>query len=168
MEKVSRPVGLIRYASLDEMEGRPVKKLYQHPRTIVYISIILISLAGIGFGLTHLGSLVLHVTPDRQPLFVRLSDGSIQNKYQLKVLNKTSQDISFSVTAEGGVAEQVVLGVDQPLVAHHGKETAYTIFVRAPERSVSREITPLEFRVHNTVDPSMAAEYGTVFNGPKP
>jgi cytochrome c oxidase accessory protein FixG len=168
MAKVSRPVGLIRYASLDEIEGRPVKKLYQHPRTIVYLSIILIALAGIAFGLTHLGALVLHVTPDRQPLFVRLSDGSIQNKYQLKVLNKTSQDIAFSVTAEGGVAEQVILGVDQPLVAHHGKETAYTIFIRAPERSLRREITPVEFRVHNIADPGMAAEYGTVFNGPKP
>jgi cytochrome c oxidase accessory protein FixG len=167
MEKVSRPVGLIRYASLDEIEGRPVKKLYQHPRTIVYLSIILISLAGIWYGLTHLGALVLNVTPERQPLFVRLSDGSIQNKYQLKVLNKTSEDISFSVTAEGGVAGQIILGVDQPLIAHHGKETAYTIFIRAPEGSVRREVTPIEFRVHNASDPSMAAEYETVFNGPR-
>jgi cytochrome c oxidase accessory protein FixG len=168
MAKVSRPAGLIRYASLDEIEGRKVKKLYQHPRTLVYCGIILVAFAGIWYGLTHLGALVLHVTPDRQPLFVRLSDGSVQNKYQLKVLNKTAQDLFVSVTTEGGLANQIVMGADQPLVAHHGKETTYTLFVRVPERSLRGEITPLEFRVHNTADPSMAAEYKTVFNGPKP
>jgi hypothetical protein len=40
--------------------------------------------------------------------------------------------------------------------------------VRVPERSLRGEITPLEFRVHNTADPATAAEYKTVFNGPKP
>jgi cytochrome c oxidase accessory protein FixG len=168
MSKVSRPTGLIRYASLDEIEGRPVKKLYQHPRTLVYCAIIVIAFSGIWYGLTHLGSLVLNVTPDRQPLFVRLSDGSVQNKYQLKVLNKTAQDLFVAVTTEGGLADQVVLGAEQPLLARHGKETTYTLFVRVPERSLRGEITPLEFRVHNTADPATAAEYKTVFNGPKP
>jgi cytochrome c oxidase accessory protein FixG len=168
MEKVARPVGLIRYASLDEIEGRKVKKLYQHPRTLVYCTIILIAFSGIAYGLTHMGSLVLHVTTDRQPLFVRLSDGSVQNKYQLKVLNKTSQDVLVSVTTEGGLADQILLGAEQPLNARHGKETSYTLFIKAPERSLRAEITPIEFRVHSTTDPNIAAEYKTVFNGPKP
>ena len=168
MDKVGHPRGLIRYASLDEIEGRPVKKLYQHPRTLVYISIILLALGGIIFGLTHLGSMTLRVIPERQPLFVSMSDGSIQNKYEFKVVNKTDKDFHVSVSAEGGVAGQVIIGAEQPLLTHHGRGTSFTIFVKAPGGNVKKEVTPIEFRIQNTEDPTVSAEYDSKFNAPKP
>jgi cytochrome c oxidase accessory protein FixG len=167
MDKVGKPRGLIRYASWDEMEGKPVKKLYQHPRTLVYLTIILIAFGGIVYGLTHLGSLTLKVLPERQPLFVRLSDGSIQNKYNFKVLNKTDKDFAVTVTAEGGVKGQVILGAETPLLTHHGRGTAFTIFVKAPGKNIEEEITPIEFHIQNVDDPNIEAEYETKFNGPK-
>lgn len=167
MDKIGRPRGLIRYASLDEMQGKPVKKLYQHPRTLVYVAIILLAFAGIVYGLTHLGSLTLRVAPERQPLFVRMSDGSIQNKYTFKVLNKTDKDLYVKVATEGGIAGQEVVGGDVPQLVHHGKATSFTIFVRAPEENIKKEVTEIEFRVENTEDPNMSAEYTTMFNAPK-
>lgn len=167
MDKIGRPRGLIRYASLDEIEGRPVKKLYQHPRTLVYIAILFMSLGGIIYGLTHLGSLTLRVAPERQPLYVRMSDGSIQNKYTFKVLNKTGNDLFVKVGAEYGVVGQVIIGAEEPQRVIHGKATSFTIFVRAPEKNIKEEVTKIEFRVENTEDPSMAAEYTTMFNAPK-
>ena len=167
MDKIGRPRGLIRYASMDEIEGRPVKKMYQHPRTLVFLAILLTSLCGIIYGLTHLGALTLGVAPERQPLFVRMSDGSIQNKYILKVLNKTDKDVYVAVSAKGGVKGQVVIGAEQPLLIHHGRATAYTIFVKAPEENINNEVTRIEFRVENTEDTEMSAEYTTMFNGPK-
>jgi cytochrome c oxidase accessory protein FixG len=168
MDKVGRPRGLIRYASLDEIEGKPVKKLYQHPRTWVYISIILIALGGIIFGLTHLGAMTLRVIPERQPLFVSMSDGSIQNKYEFKVVNKTDKDLHVQVTAEGGVSGQIIIGAEQPLLTHHGRGTSFTIFVKAPGGNIKKEVTPIEFRIQSTEDPSIEAEYDSKFNGPKP
>jgi cytochrome c oxidase accessory protein FixG len=168
MDKVGHARGLIRYASLDEIEGRPVKKLYQHPRTLIYIGIILIALFGIVFGLTHLGALTLSVIPERQPLYVTESDGSIQNEYQFKVLNKTDKDFYVNVTAEGGVAGQVILGSETPLLTNHGHGTSFTIFVRAPGANIKKEVTPIEFRIQSTEDPTIAAEYHSKFNGPKP
>jgi polyferredoxin len=168
MDKVGRPRGLIRYASLDELEGKPAKKMYQHPRTLVYIGIILIAFGGIVYGLTHLGSMTLKVLPERQPLFVRLSDGSIQNKYEFKVLNKTDKDVYVTVTAKGGVENQVILGAEKPLLTHHGRGASFTIFVKAPGENISREIVPIVFRVQGVDDPRIAAEYETMFNGPKP
>lgn len=168
MDKVGKQRGLIRYASLDELEGKPLKKIYQHPRTLVYLGIILIALGGIVFGLTHLGSMTLNVLPERQPLFVRLSDGSIQNKYTFKVLNKTDRDIFVNVTAEGGVKDQVIIGAEKPLLTHHGRGTSFTIFVKASGKNIKQEITPIEFRVQSVDDPSIAAEYDTKFNAPKP
>lgn len=167
MEKVGRPRGLIRYASLDEMDGKPVKKLYQHPRTFVYIGILLLALIGILYGLTHLGALTLRVAPERQPLFVRMSDGSIQNKYVFNVLNKTGKDLHVKIRAEGGVKGQIIVDAEKPQLVIHGRSTPFTVFVKAAEANIVKEVTPIEFYVENTEDPNMTAEYNTVFNGPK-
>lgn len=167
MDKVGRPRGLIRYASLDEMEGRPVKKLYQHPRTWVYIAIMVLSLAGIFYGLTHMGALTLRVAPERQPLFVRMSDGTIQNKYTFKVLNKTDKDIMVKISAEGGIKDQMIVDAEQKQLAVHGKASGFTVFVKAPEANINNEVTKIQFRVENVEDPTMFAEYNTMFNAPK-
>lgn len=167
MDKINRPRGLVRYASLDEMEGRPVHKLYQHPRTWVYIVIILLAFGGIMFRLTHLGALTLRVAPERQPLFVRMSDGSIQDKYQFKVLNKTGKDLYVTVRTEGGIPGQTIIGAEEPKLVTHGRATAFTIFVRAPAENIKEEVTDIEFYVVNTEDSSMEAEYTTKFTGPE-
>ncbi|MFA6920297.1 MAG: cytochrome c oxidase accessory protein CcoG [Gallionella sp.] len=167
MDKVGRPHGLIRYASLDELEGRPVKKLYQHPRTFVYLGIVLLALGGIIYGLNHLGALTLRVAPERQPLFVRMSDGSIQNKYTFKVLNKTDKDLNVKISAEGGKKGQILIDADKTQLIHHGKASGFTVFVKAPEENIHNEVTKIQFRVENEEDPTMAAEYNTVFNAPK-
>lgn len=167
MDKIGRPRGLIRYASLDELEGRPVKKIYQHPRTFVYLGILLFALGGVVYGMTHLGSLKLRVDPERQPLYVRMSDGSIQNKYAFKVLNKTDHDVIVSISAEGGIKGQKLIGNEQPKSLAHGRSTSFTIFVRAPEENIHSEATKIEFRVENTEDPTMAAEYKSKFSAPK-
>ena len=167
MDKVGKPRGLIRYASLDEMSGKPARKMYQHPRTLVYISIIAIAFAGIVYGLTHLGSMSLSVLPERQPLFVSMSDGSIQNRYTFKVLNKTEKDIYVNVTATGGVEGQVLIGAEAPRLTHQGRGTSFTIFVKAPGKNVKQEVTPIHFKVEGVDDPSVFAEYTSKFNGPK-
>jgi cytochrome c oxidase accessory protein FixG len=168
MDKIGRPRGLIRYASLNEVEGKQVTKVYKHPRTLIYISIILFSIGVVLYGLAHLGSMTLRVIPERQPLFITESDGSIKDKYEFKVLNKTDQDLHVNVTAEGGVSGQVIIGAEQPLLTHHGRGTSFTIFVRAPGENIKQEVTNIVFRIQSVEDPSVAAEYDSKFNAPKP
>lgn len=168
MDKIGRPRGLIRYSSLDELEGKPAKKLYQHTRTLVYIGIILLALGGIVWGLTHLGSMTLRVIPERQPLYVSLSDGSIRNRYEFKVVNKTDKDLHVSVSATGGVPGQVIVGGETPILTHHGRGTSFTIFVKAPREGIKLETTPIEFHVTAVEDPTVAAQYDSKFSAPKP
>ncbi len=166
MEKINKPQGLIRYASLDELSGQPAKKIYQHPRTLVYLSIILIALAGIVWGLTHMGSMTLKIVHERQPLYVQMSDGSIQNKFSFKVLNKTDKDFHVKVTAEGGVKDQVVIGAEHNPITHHGRGTTFTVFVKAPSANIKKDVVPIQFRVENVDDPNVFAEYTSKFYGP--
>jgi len=165
MDKIGKPRGLIRYASLDELSGKPRKTMYQHPRTLVYLGIILLALSGIVWGLTHLGSMTLKVIHERQPLFVQMSDGSVQNKYDFKVLNKTDRDLHVKVSAEGGVAGQVIIGAENP-VTHHGRSTSFTIFVKAPAQNIKQDVVPIQFRIESAEDPNVFAEYTSKFYGP--
>ena len=67
MDKVGRPKGLIRYASLEELEGKPAKALFKRPRVWVYGSILLAAWSGIIFGLTSMDAIQLKVLKPRIP-----------------------------------------------------------------------------------------------------
>jgi cytochrome c oxidase accessory protein FixG len=167
MDKIGKPHGLIRYASLDELSGRAPKKMYQHPRAWVYISIILVALGGIAWGLTHLGAVALNVLHERQPLFVTMSDGSIQNKYEFKVLNKTNADFPLKIEIRSGAPGQTIIGADDLPVARHGRGSSFTVFVRASAESIRVDSSPIRFRVSNVNDPTVYAEYESQFFAPK-
>lgn len=166
MDKIGKPHGLIRYASLDELSGKPKKEMWQHPRTLVYIGIILLALGGIVWGLTHMGSLTLKVLHERQPLFVQMSDGSVQNKYDFKVLNKTDHDFNVKISAEEAVKGQIIVDAERLPLIHHGRGTSFTVFVKAPAANFSKDVVPIRFRLENVDDPAVFTEYTSQFYGP--
>lgn len=165
MDKVHRPHGLIRYASLDEIEGKPAVKLYQRPRVLVYFTIMLAAIGGIIYGLTNLGDLELKALHERQPLFILRSDGSIQNKYVLKILNKTESKMQVVLTATGHEALQVI-NADKPFTVNPGHVTAHTIFLRIPNDKLTEESIHINLRVESIEHPEFFADYHTMFFGP--
>jgi len=87
MDKVNRPRGLIRYASEKGMAGEVLPPLFKRPRVIAYSSIFLLAVGGIIYGLTHIPPVELSVVHERQPLFIQMGNGTVQNKYTIKALN---------------------------------------------------------------------------------
>jgi cytochrome c oxidase accessory protein FixG len=165
MDKIHRPHGLIRYASLDEVEGKPAVPLFKRPRVLVYFSIMLLAIAGLIYGLSTLAALELKVLHERQPLFVMQSDGTVQNKYRLKILNKTDADVQVELVASGHPELQVV-GAEELLTARHGRVSAYTIFLRIPGDKLDKERTPISLRISSETQPQLSTEYQTMFFGP--
>ena len=98
MDKVGRPRGLIRYASLNGIERG--EKLRITPRLIVY-SVILLALGG-GLVALLLTRSVVDATLLRAPgaLFQQTPDGKISNLYQLKLANKTSRGVQAELRLE--------------------------------------------------------------------
>ncbi len=162
MEKIGKPKGLIRYASLDEMEGKEQLPVYKRPRPLIYLTILTLALAGIIYGLTHLGSIELEVLHERAPLFVQLSDGSFQNKYRIKILNKTDKDFQAQVTASG-IPGMQLKGADKPLPARSGEATSYTVYIKAPGSALKDKRTPIIFKVYNVAKPEQEATYESMF-----
>lgn len=167
MDKIGRPRGLVRYASLDELEGRRTKPLVRRPRVWVYTGILVAALSWIVYGLASIEAIELKVLHERAPLFVRLADGSIQNKYTLKVLNKTGEEIPVRVSAIG-LEGMTLLGAEEPVRAKEGDVTALTVFVRVPAERLPGESTPVQFAVVGTraSGEALSAERDSVFIGP--
>ncbi|MFT5722565.1 MAG: cytochrome c oxidase accessory protein FixG, partial [Motiliproteus sp.] len=166
MEKIGRPKGLIRYDSLDGLEQGVSTAIAKRPRVWVYSGILLAALGGIVYGLSTLDAVELNVLHERQPLFVLQSNGSIQNKYTLKVLNKMKQNIRVMVTAEGPEGALLV-GAENGFDARNGNVTAHTVFVRVPAESLTKPRLPIIFRITTTVDgEQFSGVRKSVFMGP--
>ena len=108
MAQIDRPRGLIDYVTSEDAEreqagkpATPVLKTLFRPRTIAYFMVW----AGIGLALLFaLGSrtrLDISAQHDRNPLFVRMSDGSVRNAYTVKLRNMESRPRSVTVTMDG-------------------------------------------------------------------
>ena len=170
MDKIHRPHGLIRYASLDEVEGKTVAPLFKRPRVIVYTTIMLLAVGGIIYGMATLSSLELNVLHERQPLFVIQRDGSIQNKYELKVLNKTEHDMKVKIEVSGHQNLQLV-GNESPISVPHGRVIAHTIFLRIPPALIHTALhdkrMPVTITITDIDHPEFSAHYQSMFFGPE-
>lgn len=166
MEKINKPHGLIRYESIDALEGKEVKPLFKRPRVLVYIGIMAIAFVGIIVGLSTISGLDIKVLHERQPLYVMLSDGSIQNKYELKILNKTPDELSVTVTTEG-LEGVTLVGADKPFVARPGKVTPYTVYLKLPRRQLTAESVPVNFKLVGVEKPELTSTYESMFIGPR-
>jgi cytochrome c oxidase accessory protein FixG len=165
MDKTNQPRGLVRYASYKELaHNEPVLPLYKRFRVITYGLILLLAFSGIVYGFTHLSRTEFQVIHQRQPLYVLLSDGSIQNKYTIKVLNKTKNTIKIHFEIEG--LEGATLRGLSDMVLEPGKMTPVTALVRVPRDQLKKELIPIVFK--GEVDNStIAISYKSIFMSPK-
>ena len=116
MEKTGKPRGLIDYMALSdeprEREGHPPKNVWKHilrPRTIMYTSLWSIVGFALVFALFIRQDIEMTVAPVRNPTFVTLSDGSIRNTYDVRILNKSGTDSQYSIFIKGNPTLRVQL-----------------------------------------------------------
>jgi polyferredoxin len=172
MEKLGRPEGLISYTTLRDYNrhsaeattlGRPAARDRQRtvsishivrPRTLVYAG--LWSLVGVVMLVTLMtrDRLDINALPDRNPLFVTLSDGSIRNGFTLKILNMEAEPRSFRVGLEGltgatiwpsGSNDHKTLSFAADVEADRLREIK--VFVAQPGDKVAPGLTPFAFTV---------------------
>jgi len=105
MGKVGRPSELITYTTVSNLENattgpRDGLRIIR-PRTILYSALIAVVGALMLWSLTHRTDFDFNVLPDRNPLFVTLSDGGIRNGYTLKISNKLETSRHFTIRLAG-------------------------------------------------------------------
>jgi len=99
MTKVGKPQKLIRYSTLNAIEGKPTRVL--RPRVLVY-SLILASVATAAAASLYLRTpLKVDVIRDRAAIAREVEGGLIENVYRLQIMNTTEQARAYTVSVRG-------------------------------------------------------------------
>jgi cytochrome c oxidase accessory protein FixG len=104
MDKVGRPRGLIAYDTVRNLEAgaenaEPIRifrpRVFLYAGAMVFVGLIMLS------ALVTRPVLDVNVLHDRNPLYVRLSDGGVRNGYTVKLLNKMYTPRAFNISLNG-------------------------------------------------------------------
>jgi polyferredoxin len=96
----------------------------------------------------------VNVMHDRNPVAIRLSDGSIRNAYTLRFLNKRAFDRVVTIDVDGPPDAKVhVVGVDsvipdRPMIVLGRDETTeLRVLITAPADELREASMPIKFRI---------------------
>ena len=158
------------YAFFDTLNAKvSEKKWYQYrwaPHLLLTLFVIFPAIVWGVYKLNYSGPLKLIVIEERQPLFVMESDGSIENKYVLKLTSELKNDIHVSFSVTGDLENPTIIGTETPLLVHHGKVNRYTIFIKVPRQFIHHAVNKVSFQVRGVEVPDVSAKYKTAFMGP--
>ncbi|MDQ6992943.1 MAG: cytochrome c oxidase accessory protein CcoG [Mariprofundus sp.] len=167
MDRVKRPRGLIHYASEKEMQGEQLPPLFKRPRVISYLAIFFLAVGGIVYGLTHIPPVELSIVHARQPLYIQMSNGDVQNKYTIKALNKTKGDLHFTMTSVGLDGVFIVGNKGDKITLKAGKMVPFHLFLAAKRGVLKNKKTPFQFIFKSVEPPFIRLTYESVFISPR-
>lgn len=175
MAKVERPLGLITYDSEHNTHsratGQPTAFRLIRTRTLLYAGILALVAAVMLAALALRPDSGVNILPDRNPLFVQLSDGSIRNGYTLKILNKKNAPRDFRLSVEGLPAELAVIGQEHAtesvtLSAPPDGVGTHRVYLRLPRAAVTGESMDVTLLLTDVAS-GETTRHEAVFRGPK-
>jgi cytochrome c oxidase accessory protein FixG len=142
MDSLGWERGLVAYTSERESEeGRRARLL--RPKVVGYFVVLLAIVAALAWNVSNQQLFDLTVAQERQPLYVRLSDGRIQNGYEFKMNNKTGGPLALDFEIAGLEGAELDLG-------------KFSHIELSPDQR-------LRLRAHVKVDPPAASAGSTTF-----
>ena len=177
MDKVGRPRGLIAYDTVRNLESAGREGLRPNllrPRVVLYAGAIAVVGAIMLTALMFRADLDMSVLHDRNPLYVKLSDGGIRNGYTVKLLNKAYVPRDFKLATKGlpgatltvvGHEKESDLTITVPADALHSIRT-YVALDKQASAALPAAGTEFSFVVTSD-DGGTQAEHETTFQGPE-
>ena len=163
MEKIGRPRGLVRYASLDGIErGEPIRI---SARLKAYTA-LLVALIGLeSFLLFNRADVEATLLRAPGSLFQQMPGGDISNLYLLKVINKTSKDVPVRLRLENLDGRIQVMG-QEPLLVPAQKLAETSVLVELPPERLEGASTKLVVGIYSE-DGRRLQKVKTGFVGPR-
>ena len=149
MTSIKFPTGLIRYSSEHALKGEETK-LFK-PKNIGYAVTLLITIAVLVWSVATRNNLEMLVQQIRQPLSVNLSDGRVQNRYDIKINNKSTKPIRYDISIEGLDRAELDMGHFKEVLVPAEGSVKLVAKVRVLPSLVSKSRTEFNF-VINSID----------------
>ncbi|WP_404361991.1 cytochrome c oxidase accessory protein CcoG [Marinobacter sp.] len=162
MDKMNYPRGLIRYATENELEGRPSKLL--RPRTFGYGAALAFMVGALIFTLLTRVPAELDVERDRGALYRMNGKGLIENSYTVKLINMSEVPQTFELSVTGMNTISIV--DNQPVTVASGEDRILPTVVEVSPEAVEQSNTAITFRAESTTDESLVLETESRFVGP--
>ena len=178
MAKIGKPRGLIDYLALSDQEeeakGKPAKPIWQHVlrlRTMIYTGLWALIGVGLVFALFIRSDIEVNVAAVRNPTFVTLSDGTIRNIYDVRLLNKYGEDRDFHISLRSDEILKIELeGSREHIVTVPANETLLQrvyVSARPVDPASQMDVVDLRFWVEDLSSGERAYK-DAIFNGRVP
>ena len=181
MVKVGRPTGLIGYLTANdeplERAGEPPRNMWKHlirPRTIMYTTLWAAVGVALLVALFIRPEIEVNISPIRNPVFVALSDGSIRNDYDVRILNKHGETRPFHITVTSDDLEShfyvELQGIDGVIVSAPADDTfSQRVYIVSDpnDPAASRNRTEVRLWIEDMASGDRAY-VDTIFNGKAP
>jgi cytochrome c oxidase accessory protein FixG len=141
MDSIDYPRGLIRYSSEHALHHEKASRL--NLKNLGYAAALVLTIAALFWSVVTRSDVELNVQQIRQPLSVQLSDGRIQNRYEIKVNNKTSSSMRYRLSMEG--LNQAELDMGHFAEIEVPPERSITIQVKVRQDPAYASMTRQEF-----------------------
>jgi cytochrome c oxidase accessory protein FixG len=144
MDKMNYPRGLIRYTTLNALEGKPTRLL--RPRVVIYGSLLgLVALALVISVLLRV-PLALDILRDRASLFRETNEGQIENVYTLKLMNMDRVAHEYRLSA-GGLKDIQLLADSETVHIDAGQVREVPVRLRVDPSWLRARSTEIEIHV---------------------
>ncbi len=129
MQKLERPKGLIRYGSLNALQGN--KTRFVRSRTIIYTMVMLVGASALMFSLTKVHDVDVAVMRMRgMPYFV--TEETVRNQYQVRLTTKRNEATTFKVGITEAPEWLLTNGFEQDFVLEGQSEELHPFVVHVP------------------------------------
>lgn len=148
MTSIKKPVGLIKYASDNSISKG--KKLIFSRRIKAYTTVLCMLLALLVFLLVSRTDLDATLMRTAGMTYTSLADGRVANLYNLKLVNKTHEDIPVKLKLENINGEITMIKDSLPVI----KKEDYTqiqFFVKLKREDIKSWKTPVEIGLYDSV-----------------
>ena len=138
MTSIKFPTGLIKYSSEHALAGK--KTRFFKAKNIGYAVTLLATIVLLVWSVATRSDIEMQVRQIRQPLSVKLSDGRVQNRYDIKINNKTTQPVRYRISIEGLKNAELDMGhfSEIHLAAEHSVKVIAKVRVSPADVSQSR------------------------------
>lgn len=163
MDKMKYPRGLIRFTTERNLaaEKKSEKTNPWRMKSIGYFLLMLAVTAVLVLDIATRIPLEVDVLRDRNALYRENFDGEIENVYTLKIVNKSQQDHTYTVTVEGLDRYRLVGETTKEVEA--GEVGSLPITVAVPPQLLTEQVTDFSFVVQSNDDASVKLTHETRF-----
>jgi cytochrome c oxidase accessory protein FixG len=143
MKKMAYPENLIAFTTEHSLEGEKVKLL--RPKVLIYSAALFLIIGFFIWRVASIDAVELGVVRDRMQVTSQSINGKIENRYMLKIANKTDSAQQYRISVSGLAAFQLA-GVSQAVV-QAGEVESLRLRVLVDEDTLTKTVSNVVFKV---------------------